>query len=136
MFLKVKIFSLIPWKKKIKFFFFKSFLKIFFCDFFMFLGKIKLFWKFFLVKNNKKITFNVLKSSLRFKLHKHQLVIKKTFFLLKGWSLLKNPKIFKKKFFLSYFFERVCKSFNFLWGTVVSWNIQTFNILILKCIVS
>lgn len=125
------IFSLIPWKKKIKFFFFKSFLKVFFCDFFLFLWYLKKWWDISILKKKKLVLFNLLKSALRYKLHKHQLVLKKSFIYITG--LNKRNGCPKYSFIVGYFLNTVLHNIYFLWGNVVTFNFQKIIFLNLKC---
>jgi len=125
------IFSLIPWKKKIKFFFFKSFLKIFFCDFFLFVWYLKKWWNISILKKKKLTLFNLLKSALRYKLHKHQLVLKKSFIHIVG---VKKTNIQKNtNFFIGYFLNTILHNIYFLWGNIVTFTFQKFIFLNLKC---
>lgn len=117
----IKIFMFVPWKRKIKFFFFKNFLKIFFYSFFLFFHNLQKNWFFKILIKKKKQIFNLLKSALRYKLYKHQFVLKKTFFLLTCFK--KENMLIKKKCFLkfleNFFFNKIFKYIFFNWGSLV-----------------
>ena len=114
-----KLYCLMPWKKKIKFFFFKSFLKIFFYSFFVFFYNIKKIWLITISMRKHNNIFNLLKSSLRYKRHKHQFKLNKTFLNVRGCKLLTSSKKTSFSFLLNFFLNNVFNNFFLNWGSII-----------------